>query len=197
MQRILKCPLTVKDYVSNPDILISDKALQCPFCPDGHRLIRHGYYSRQALFLGDPSCRQIKVVRLLCIYRGSTVSLLPDFCMPRRQHGPAIICLFLIYLFIEGLSLHCALGRIRPDTCCHSTGQSLRDGFLRKGEQIDAYLDSIEAYRTENEISPHTRHSHPRASHRLSVLISGSSSPQEAFTNHCREFHNRFNCGLI
>jgi len=48
----------VNAYLSNPDVLVTAETLVCPFCPDGHRLRRHGFYQRWALLpIPDPSPR--------------------------------------------------------------------------------------------------------------------------------------------
>lgn len=86
----------------------------------------------------------IAVRRLLCARVGKTVSLLPDFCIPRRQHGPAILGVFLTG-YAEGKALTTALQGARPDAPGHSVAQSLRTGFLARGGRLRTYLAHVRA----------------------------------------------------
>jgi len=95
LQRVCQAENGVKSYLDNPRSLLTEENRRCPFCKNGHRLRRHGTYERQALFPDPEDPRSIPIQRLLCARKGKTVSLLPDFCLPRRQHGPSILGLFL------------------------------------------------------------------------------------------------------
>jgi hypothetical protein len=75
---------------------------------------------------------------------GRTVSLLPDFCIPRRQHGAAVLGAFLAG-YAAGKPLVAALRDVRPDVQGHSVAQSLRKGFLARGARIRAYLARLRA----------------------------------------------------
>lgn len=91
---------------------------------------------------------RVPVRRLLCTRVGRTVSLLPDFCIPRRQHGPAILGTFLAE-YAAGKPLVAALRAARRDAPSHSVAQSLRSGFLARGGRIRTYLAHLRARAVE------------------------------------------------
>ncbi len=191
MQRIIRISCSVAEYKSNPETAIQPADLKCPFCRKRHALLRHGYYERQSLLPNDPMCHTIKVARLLCVFQGKTVSLLPDFCLPGRQHGPGILAAFLIAYYLRGVSLVSALKQVRPDTFTHATAQSLQNGFQQQGPQIDHYLSSLVIDKSKPSETKTARHS--RESLRVMELIKNHNSPQTAFTHHGRAFCNQ--CG--
>ena len=139
MQKLLPVRGGLKVYLASPEMLVTAQSRACPFCRSEHRLRLHGHYHRVALVPGGDAARRVPIRRLLCIHTGRTVSLLPDFCMPRRQHGPAILGTFLSG-YVSGLSLMAALRAARPDAAGHSVAQSLRNGFLARAGPIRAYL---------------------------------------------------------
>ena len=142
MHRICQAPEAVNSYLEDPMCLLSSETRKCPWCAEPHRLRIHGWYDRQCLLPGREGAVVIPILRLLCAREGRTVSLLPDFCLPRRQHGAGILGIFLAY-FIRGLSLLGALKKARPDAPGCSTAQALRDGFLRRKDTILMYLASF------------------------------------------------------
>jgi len=71
----------------------------------------------------------IVVHRLYCPREGKTLSLLPDFCVPRRQHSAVVLGYFLLFLSL-GCGLVGSLRRVRGEAPSHSVAQHLRDGFL-------------------------------------------------------------------
>jgi hypothetical protein len=194
MQKLCAVRGGVNAYLDDPDMLVTAETRVCPFCPDGHRLRRHGYYQRWAL-LPDPDLSvRIPVRRLLCAVVGQTVSLLPDFCLPRRQHGPEILGVFLHARIVLGLALGAALRRARPDAAGHSVAQALISGFLHRAELIRAYLASLRsrALRLPSGI--------PRPHRELASLVLGllhrARDPGRTFRVHGRAFFARFLTGL-
>ena len=139
MQRVCAVSGGVNASQADPECLITPETSSCLFCDDGHRLRRHGWYERQAVFPDPEVPRKVAVVRLLCARTGQTISLLPDFCLARRQHGPAVLALFL-EAFVRGRALLEALRSVRQDAPSHGVAQSLRDGLLRQAAKIRAYL---------------------------------------------------------
>jgi len=140
VQKIVVASQSVHGYVASPEAVLTEERRRCPVCPDGHRLWRHGWYQRTAI-LADGETLVIPVMRLLCRRTGTTVSLLPEFCLPGRQHGPAVLGVFLQELLVSGLSLVRAMRRARPDAPLgHSLPQSLLAGFQRRLPQIRAWL---------------------------------------------------------
>jgi len=140
VQRVFRVEGGLKAYGDEPDMLLKVAgARSCPFCPDGHRLRLHGHYHRFAL-LPDGVEVRLAVRRLLCAPTGQTVSLLPDFCTPRRQHGPEILGVLLHGYAVGGMPLLAALRAARPAAAGHSVAQALRDGFLARAGPIRAFL---------------------------------------------------------
>ncbi|MEM7202550.1 MAG: DUF6431 domain-containing protein [Planctomycetota bacterium] len=122
MQKLLPVCGGLKAYVASPEMLVSERSRKCPFCRDKHRLRLHGHYHRHVLVPGDQAPERVPVRRLLCTRVRKTVSLLPDFCLPRRQHGPAILGTFLAgYSRARRCSRRCAqLALTPPGTRWHN-----------------------------------------------------------------------------
>ena len=140
MQKIIAVGVSVHEYIARPQVILTEELRICPFCADGHRLRGHGCYRRLAIVEGGAQHR-IPVLRLLCPRQGQTLSLLPDFCLPGRQHGPGVLGAFLEALILGGQTLTGAMRRARPDTPRgHSLPQSLLRGFLRRLVPIRSWL---------------------------------------------------------
>lgn len=157
VQKIIAVGVTVHEYLARPQQIQREEHLGCPICPEGHRLWRHGWYRRRVILPGGEVV-EIPVARLLCRNTGTTVSLLPDFCIPRRQHGPAVLGLFLEALVVCGLSLAGAMRRARPDAPRgHSLPQSLLAGFRRRLSSTRTWLGSQRARAPTPQTSPSRR----------------------------------------
>jgi len=194
VQKLLRVKGGLKAYCESPDMLLeAEGARECPFCGDGHRLRLHGHYSRFALLPGDQEPQRLPIRRLLCARTGRTVSLLPDFCLPRRQHGPAIVGTFLSR-YAEGAPLLAALRAARPDAPGHSVAQSLRRGFLTRAGPIRVYLARLRAQVLEPPPSPTGRRREVAAL--LVGLCHGIATAAEAFVHHGVDLHARFQIGL-
>ena len=125
-------PGTVHEYIASPSSVLTNENRRCPICPDGHPLRSHGHYFRTVILLGGQTER-FMVLRLLCAVARRTISLFPNFCIPRRQHGPAVLGLFLEALVLTGLTLVAAMKVARPDAPSnHSLPQSLLGGFMAR-----------------------------------------------------------------
>jgi len=190
MQRVLEVAGGIKSYLSNPDCLVTPENRGCPFCPTPHLLRRHGSYTRQVLLPDPDPVESIPVFRLYCVHVGQTVSLLPDFCLPRRQHGPGILGRFLA-AFVSGASLLDALRSVREETPSHGVAQSLRDGFLGRLPQLHAYLGPRCA-QPPPEIPPDRR----SIALVFFRLIQGFSDAATAIVYHGVRFHRRFGLGI-
>lgn len=194
MQKLCAVRGGVNAYLADPDMLVTAETLVCPFCADGHRLHRHGFYERWALLPDPEPSVRIPVRRLLCVVVGRTVSLLPDFCLPRRQHGPEILGVFLHARTVLGLALGAALRRARADATGHSVAQALISGFLRRAERIRAYLAALRPR------APRLPSGVPRSRRELASLVLGlihrARDPGRAFLFHGRGFFARFGTGL-
>lgn len=194
MQRVFRVQGGLKAYGAAPDVLLATPgARECPFCSDKHRLRRHGHYHRFALLPGQQEPSRVPIRRLLCARTGKTVSLLPDFCLPRRQHGPAILGTFLSG-YAEGGTLLAALRAARPDAAGHSVAQSLRKGFLARAGPIRAYLARLRARALD---PPATACSRRREVAALLVgLCHGFAAAAEAFVHHGVGLHGMAEVGL-
>ncbi len=190
MQKVLTVAGGIKRYLSDPDCLVTPENRGCPFCSTLHLLWRHGTYTRQVLLPDPDPVETIKVFRLYCAPTGRTVSLLPDFCLPRRQHGPAILGHFLS-AYVRGTPLLEALRGVREEAPSHGVAQSLRDGFLDRRAQLHAYLGSCRA-KPPPEVPPGRR---PIALVFFG-LVHGFSDGARAFVHHGVRFHRRFGLGL-
>lgn len=56
----------------------------CPICRARNRLLRHGFYERNAI--EEEQEHRIPICRLFCPDCGRTVSILPTFLLPYFQH---------------------------------------------------------------------------------------------------------------
>jgi hypothetical protein len=194
MQRLCAVPGGVKTYLASPGMLATPESRRCPFCPDGHRLRLHGAYLRHALFPDPAVPARIPVLRLLCARTGRTVSLLPDFCLPRRQHGPAILGAFLVAWAVSGRPLLDALRSVRRESPGHSVAQSLLRSFLGRLHALRSYLAARRPRLPDppREIPAPRRH----AAAVVLALLEGFGEAAKAFIHHGRAFHERFALAL-
>jgi hypothetical protein len=174
-------------------MLVTEQSRECPFCRDKHRLRLHGHYHRLFLVPGTQGPSRVRVRRLLCIHVGKTVSLLPDFCVPGRQHGPAILGTFLTG-YAQGQPLLTALRTVRPDTPGHSVAQSLRKGFLARAGPIRTYLARLRARALEPPLTVVGRRREVAAL--LVGLCHGFATAADAFVRHGVELHVALQIGL-
>jgi hypothetical protein len=130
------------------------------------------------------------VQRLLCPITGRTVSLLPDFCLPRRQHGPEILGRFLAAYVLQGLALLAALKRVRALASWHSVAQSLRDGFLRRASTVRTYVARLNARAID--IPCEVAASRVEVARLLIPLLEGFDDAGLALRHHAREIYALF-----
>jgi len=194
VQKLLQVAGGLKAYEADSDILLGhEHARRCPFCRDGHRLRLHGHYHRFALVPGHRDPVRLPVRRLFCPRTGTTVSLLPDFCMPRRQHGPAILGEFLS-AYAAGSPLLAALRATRPDAAGHSVAESLRDGFLARAGPIGTYVAGLRARALERPMGAKGRRAEVAAL--LAGLCLGFAAAADALIHHGVALHAAFRIGL-
>lgn len=174
-------------------MLITDATRACPFCPEPHRLRRHGSYRRFSLLPEPEPGQTIPVMRLLCARVGRTVSLLPDFCLPRRQHGPDILGRFLDR-WLRGSGMHAALKQVRPAAHEHSTAQRLLGGVRGRAPTLRTYLSSL----GRRAVEPPAKLGGLRRELAPIVLglLAGYPDSGSAFVAHGVAFHSRFQHGL-
>ncbi len=97
------------EEISDPNRYRPD---HCPQCEAKHPLTGHGFYHRtlvDAAFDGV-----IRVRRYLCQSCKRTVSLLPEFALPRLRFSVSVIALFLVARLLSGLTLVAAARAAAP-----------------------------------------------------------------------------------
>ena len=180
--------------MGDPDCLLTEETRRCPFCPDHHRLRRQGSYERWANFPGEDVSLRIPILRLLCHLTGRTVSLLPDFCLPRRQYGPAVLGIFLHALALLRLPMLAAFRTAVPGSTARATAQDLRDAFLRNAHRVRSFI-----YGGQHRHVPPPPGT-PAALRELAGLVCGlsfsSPCPGGAFIRQAAPFHTRFHQGF-
>lgn len=193
MQRLCRTTAGIKGYLAGPGGLVNEQSRQCPFCAQAHRLWLYGWY-RRWLVLPDPEPPQkIAVRRLYCPHARRTVSLLPDFCIPRRQTGSAVLALFL-QAYVQGAGLLRALRAVRREAGWHSSAQSLLQGFLKRAHSIRSYL-SQRRHRWV-PAPPDIREDRRPIAELYFGLIQRWPSPAPAFVYHGRCLHQRTTAAL-
>ena len=194
MQSVLPCRQGIKWYCEHPGCLVTEETRRCPYCPDGHRLSVYAWYWRWSA-VPEAEAVRIKVARLRCTRVGRTVSLLPDFCLPRRIIGPAILARFLMALVTTRLSLGAALEVAWQVGASRTTAESLLRGFLARAPLIATFLATV-GDRTPPPLFAALPNRAPLA---LLVrgLLSDAMSETEAFVQHARQFHVQHQLGLI
>ena len=122
------------------------------------------------------------------------MSLLPDFCIPRRQHGPVFLAHFLNALIVMGLGLMAAYRALRKEEGTHSTAQGLLRGFASHGPKIQIYLARLQPRSQEAPDSV------PPSRKRLGALFYGITQGipdlTEAFLHHGYGFYQQYTLGL-
>ena len=186
MQRVCEVRGGLAAYLRNPDMLATAEARKCPYCQSAHLLVLHGWYFRQAILPAGEGCQRIPVRRLRCRATGRTVSLLPAFCIPGRQHGPGVLGIFLVCLFLRGMTLLGALKLARGEAPSHGVAQALRDGFRRRSGRICEYLSGLGGPAVEAEQMPAV----------VERLRAGYRQVRRAFMAHGRALHVATGVGL-
>jgi len=103
MIRMHRYPISLLRYIVLGKQNIFPELFGCrqPGCKNRDRLRKHGFYSRQAIFLTAICIAWIQ--RYLCPICGHTVSLLPTFLAPRFQY--TLMALFWILHGLHRLNL--------------------------------------------------------------------------------------------
>jgi hypothetical protein len=194
MQRICRVAGGVKAYRIDPRRLIGAETRRCPLCPDRHRLRLHGSYERCVLLAGEEPTLRIRVQRLLCRATGRTVSLLPDFCLPRRQYAVGVLGRLLQGAILHRLGLWRALRAARSEVPGHSVAQALVRGFRERLPALRAYLAGRRPRVPEpaaglrgwrREVAPV-----------VMGLIDEAMDAEQAFVHHGVLFHAQFGLGM-
>jgi hypothetical protein len=137
----------------------------------------------------------LEIRRLYCRQARKTVSLLPDFCFPRRQYGPAAVGFLLECLIILKLSFLAAVRKLRPEAERHSLAQELVAGVVRRRAQITAYVGALR-HRVEDPPLGLSGRCHEAALLFL-PLREGFETGASALLHHNAPFHGRYGVGLV
>jgi hypothetical protein len=173
-----------------------ERAGPCPYCPDGHRLQAHGRYCRWVLVLeGERAVEErLPIKRFLCTRTGRTVSLLPDFCLPRRRHGADLVGALLAALITASASLAEAYARLRRPVEGPRTAQALVAGFLARRPWLEAYAARL---RPRAPVVPtHLSRRRREVARLFFPLLLGRSGGPDALRHHGRRFHAEFGRGI-
>lgn len=168
----------------------------CPLCKTRHRLRGHGTYRRTARVLADHAVDEdeIPVKRFLCARTGGTVSLLPDFCLPRRRCGPEIVGVLLAALATVGASLSFAYKRLRRDVETVRSAQALVASFLARRPLLENYSAGL---RSRAPNAPKKLSSYRREVARLFLpLLQGQRDGAAALRHHGLPFHRQYDLGI-
>jgi len=84
LQIIWSLPVKISIYAKDRNSVMFPVIEKCPICGTGAKLVRHGFYSRYALFRNRSY--RLDICRYLCRSCLKTISLLPWFLLPYFQH---------------------------------------------------------------------------------------------------------------
>ena len=176
----------------------------CPICEPTHRLRRHGTY-RRTVVTADAVLR-ISIQRLLCAATGRTVSLLPDFLFPRKQHVIPVVAAFFSAFVFQSLSLAVSMACATVIYPSRQKGTYWIRCLLRNVTIVQAYMASMRprqrVHRSKAVPLPSPRGGFiTRTRARLALLLDflrdRFESLQDAFRFHSRNMHMRFARALL
>jgi len=207
IQKITEFPGTINKILRDASAgmtSVPQGADLCPFCEPSHRLRRHGTYQRTAVTADEVFC--ICIRRLLCAATGQTVSLLPDFLLPCKQHVIRAIAAFFEAFACRGLSLAAAMSLATIVYPSRQKGTYWIRCLTANMPVIQSYMASIRPRQAAPE-SKKARRADPdggfiaRARGRLVSLLDllrkGFRSLEDAFRFHSRTLYARFTKALL
>ena len=122
-------------------LVIPGWCLICPFCKKAHFLKKNGSYERNAV---DKTLAVILPIRkLLCVSTGQTVSLLPHFLAPGKQHTWEVIGSYLYAREILGWTGKAAMKAATQINPSRQKGESWSRKIKGKLAVIQTYLAGI------------------------------------------------------
>lgn len=197
IQKILPVACGIKGYVGSERTFPIPADLQrCPFCIPSHRLRCHGFYARWAVT--DTGMQRTWVRRLLCPATGRTVSLLPDFLVPRKLFVAAVIATFLHAFVWLAHSLAAAAGAatgIRPS---RQKGRFWCRAVLARAESIRTYAAGLPATAPDTLTAPPATDTLRHDLHTLlGPVLAGAPDLAHTFTDHCRRMHDAYGQALV
>ena len=196
MQKIIEFAGGINRYrelSGKKSLHIPDGADMCPFCEPSHPMRRHGTYSRTAVTAGEVFC--VAVLRLLCAATGHTVSLLPDFLLPRKQHVVVVVAAFFTGWALKGLSLTASVHQATSSYPSRQKGAYWVRCFDRNLPKTRSYMASVRPRQTPPAPSPGRLRD--RVARVLDVLREGFHSLSSAFEFHSRNMHALIGVALL
>jgi hypothetical protein len=197
IQRLVRIEGGLKGYLAIGDPAELEGVLDCPFCKGRHRLRLHGWYARWVCLLIDGVLREerLRIRRLLCVEKMKTVSLLPDFCIPRRQYGVEVLGYFLECFVVLKLSYLRALRRVRPVAERHSVVQQLIVAFLSRHSAIAGFMGTL-LHRVHAEIAADVRGRRREAARLFLPFLEGCADGASALRDRALAFYQRTGTGF-
>lgn len=197
IQRLVRIEGGLKGYLAIRDPAELEGVRDCPFCEDVHRLRVHGWYERWVTVLNGEALRneRLRVRRLLCAQTLKTVSLLPDFCIPRRQYGVEVLGYLLECFVVLKLSYLGALRRLRPTAERHSVVQQLIAAFLSRRSAIAGFVGTL-LHRVHTEISSDMTGRRRESARLFLPLREGYVDGPAALVGHAFAFYQRCRTGF-
>ena len=128
------------DEIADPDRYRPD---HCPQCEARHPLTGHGFYRRtlvDAAFDGV-----LRVRRYLCRSCKRTVSLLPEFVLPRLRFSISVIAMFLVARLLNGLTLAAAARAAAQAVMPYQRGQFWIRRFQKQAPALSLALVPLAA----------------------------------------------------
>jgi hypothetical protein len=148
----------------------------------------------------------VSIQRLLCAATGKTVSILPDFLLPRKQHVIPVVAAFFLVFTLQHLSLAASMAYATIIYPSRQKGTYWIRCLLRNVPAVRAYLASVLPHqripRSEAVPPPSPRsgfitRARARLKPLLELLRNGFRSLQDAFRFHSRNLHIRFARALL
>lgn len=164
---------------------VPEGARECPFCEDGHRLRRHGSYGRGVVKQRESD--ETRVIRLLCEVMGRTVSLLPHFLAPGKQHTWEVIGTYLEGRHLEGGTKVAAMEAATQVYAARQKGSYWTKCLEENGVRIQSYLGTIRSRVCSS----------PTASALVEALARGFPSLAEALAVHNLRIRQRLGVWLL
>jgi hypothetical protein len=198
IQKIIQISGGIKAYLAcEADPPVPPDAALCPFCAKPHRLRRHGFYTRTVVD-GD-AVWDILIRRLLCATTGHTVSLLPDFLVPRKRHSLLVIATFLYAFAWTGVTLLTAVRQATRSYVSYQKGAFWCRAIRDRSAKIQQYASTLaERGPTVADIAPPLDTPSRRTLRiLLQPLLDGHDNLVSALVHHSTCMHGRCGCSVV
>gem|GEM_PF-2371482 len=181
-----------REYKKTEDLPIPEGAGLCPWCETPHPLRRHGAYNRTVT--DGAGFFTVLILRLFCPVHGKTVSLLPSFLLPRKQHAAGVVADFFHSYVLLGLTLISAVARATTSFPSYQKGSFWRRCFEKNLPRTRTYLAGFRPLQTRDPTPASPR---SRIQPALTLILDGFRSPRQAFEAHSRRMHQTLGFALL